>query len=125
MASVDFGTVWVQLAADLTDGVEVPCRGWSSPSSIPAVTRRRAGGRVVAVSSPGATRLASVSMFVESRDDLDWLRSHVGDLVLVRGPRGDRVWGVFASVETAERMFPEFPVETLVSVQEVTVSEVV
>lgn len=125
MATVDFDTVWVQLASDPSDGVELPCRGWSAPPSIPVVTRRRAGGRLVAVSSPGAARLASISLFVESRDDLDWLIGNVGNLVLARGPRGDRVWGVYASVETAERLYPEFPIEALISVQEVTVSEVV
>ena len=46
-------------------------------------------------------------------------------VVLVRGARGQRVWGVFDLVEGPEQTWPEFPIDVQFTLSEVTVSEVV
>ena len=125
MASVTFGTVWVQSAADLSDGGGLGLRAWSSPSSAVVEVRRRAAGRLTAVSRPGVARKVMLTVAIDTRDDLSWLESMCGELVLVRGARGQRVWGVFDLVEGPEQVYPEFPFLVQLTVSEVTVSEVV
>ena len=125
MATVDFGTVWVQSAADLSDGVELGLRAWSSPTAAVVEVRRRAGGRLVSVSTPGVSRKVMATVAITDRDDLSWLEGMCGALVLVRGARGQRVWGVFDLVEGPEQTWPEFPIDVQFTLSEVTVSEVV
>lgn len=123
MASVDFDTVWVQAASDLSDGVEFDLRAWSSPTVATVEVRRRAGGRLTAVAQPGVARRAYVTVQITARDDLSWLEGMCGVLVLVRSARGQRMWGVFDQVEGPEQGYPEFPLDVQFALSEVTVSE--
>ena len=70
MAETDFTRVWFHLASDLTDSLELglAANGWTSPRSGVGETRQLAAGRTVAVSRPGTTRAASVSVI--TRDEI-------------------------------------------------------
>lgn len=125
MATVDFSTVWLHLASDLSDSVELDLRSWSSPKSSQVDVRRRANGRTVAVTLPGVTRTASVVVALTTRNQLEWLEAKLGRLVLIRSPRGQRVWGVFGLVDYSEAVYPVFPILTSLTIGEVTVSEAV
>lgn len=125
MATVDFDTVWVQAGSDLSDGTEFGLRAWSSPTVASVEVRRRAGGRLAAVAKTGVARRAMVTVQITARDDLTWLESMCGVLVLVRSARGQRIWGVFDLVEGPEQGWPEFPFDVQFTLAEVTVTEVV
>ena len=125
MAEVEFCSVWVHLASDLSDCVELGLRAWSSPKSAQVDVRRRANGRTVAVTRPGVTRTASIEVLIEDRNDLEWLEAKLGRLVLIRSPRGQRVWGVFGRVDYSEPIDREIEFPASLTIGEVTVSEAV
>ena len=127
MAETDFTRVWFHLASDLTDSLELglAANGWTSPRSGGGETRQLAAGRTVAVSRPGTTRAASVSVIITDRDQVSWLEEKINRQVLVRSPRGHRLWGVFRVVEVPEPTGRKYNVICTLSVSEVTVSEIV
>ena len=127
MAETDFTRVWFHLASDLTDSLELnlPANGWTSPRSGVGETRQLAAGRTVAVSRPGTTRAASISVIITSRDQVSWLEEKINRQVLVRSPRGHRLWGVYRVVEAPEPTGRNYNVICTLSVAEVTVSEIV
>ena len=125
MAEVEFCSVWVHLASDLAACLELGLRSWASPKSALVDVRRRASGRTVAVTRPGVTRTASIVVLIEDRDHLEWLEGNLGRLVLVRSPRGQRVWGVFGQVDYSESRARSLPFSASLAIGEVTVSEIV
>lgn len=125
MAEVDLGTAYIALASDLTDEIAVSSMSWASAKRGNVDVRARANGRTVAVSRPGVTRTAMVVLKIEDRDDLEWLEANIARLVLVRAERGQRLWGVYSTPDYAERVWPVLPIMVTLTVNEVTVSEVV
>lgn len=125
MATITSSYCWLHSAADLTDNLKIEPKAFRVPPSMAGETRRRAGGRLVAVSRPGVARTATVTVQIEARDDLEWIIDHMGTLVLVRGPRGERIWGTYWAVDWTEAAQFEFPFAVTVAVEEVTTTEVV
>lgn len=112
-------------ATDLTDMLTIEGKSWASPPAQMGDVRRRAGGRTVAITRPGVTRTATITLKIDARNDLEWLIAHIGTLVLARGPRGDRIWGTYFGVDYGEIMAFEFPFAATIQVVEVTTTEVV
>ena len=125
MTTLTPSVLWVQDASNLSDGVSLSMLSWSSPRVATVEARKRASGRMVAVSRPGIPREAMFGVVITDRDDLEWLETMLARLVLVRSPRGHRVWGVFGKVEFSEPGGRVFAGEATLSVAEVTTTEAV
>ena len=126
MATMTSTYVWLHDATDLGgDQLQLECASWASPPAMDGDVRRRAAGRTVAVTRPGVTRTATITLRILDRDSLEWLIAHIGTLILARGPRGDRIWGTYFAVDYGEVMAFEFPLPATIHVAEVTTTEVV
>lgn len=127
MAETDFTRVWFHLASDLTDSLELglAANGVDVAALGVGETRRLAAGRTVAVTRPGTTRVASVSVIITDRDQVSWLEEKINRQVLVRSPRGHRLWGTYQVVDVPEPTGRNYNAICTLSVSEVTVSEIV
>lgn len=127
VAEIDFTRVWFHLASDLSDSLELDLasNGWNSPLVGQGQARGLAAGRTVWVSRPGTTRMATIAVILTDRDQVSWLEEKVNRQVLIRSPRGQRLWGSYAQVEVAEPNGRTYAVVSTLSVSEVSHSEIV
>lgn len=126
MATMTSTYAWLHDATDYTDQLQIECRSWPSTNpGMAGAVRRRAGGRTQAVGTVGITHSVPLSVVIDSADKLGWLEAHIGHLVLARSQWGDRVWGVYYSVDYTRPSVFEFPFAATVTIVEVTTTEVV
>lgn len=103
MATVTLGTVWLNLAADPSDYISLPTMSSLSVStSQPGEVRRLANGRLRVVRQAGQARGASVDADGVTEAEVDWLESHVGEVVCIRDDRGRKFFGVYLGVDVEE-----------------------
>ena len=90
----------------------------------PGEVRTYAGGRLRLVTTAGIARTATVTIVEASRDQINWLQSVTGQLVLIRDDRGRKIWGTFLNPKVTENQHNSYGDVTLI-VNEITYSEAV
>ncbi|HBJ72820.1 MAG TPA: hypothetical protein DDY88_03725 [Actinobacteria bacterium] len=126
MASVTLLTVWINLASDLSD-----YRSFSMLSSLrvvkdkPGSVNTYASGRRRLVLKAGGGYSIDLTLPQLTRDEIDWLDLHVGDLVLVRDDRGRKIWCTYLSLPIDEDGSDIAYGDGSLSLVEITHSEIV
>ena len=122
MASVDLTELWVHDATDLDDFRRFESLGESVTPSRRVEVREYAGGRTRAITGPARPVIGDWDVSLFDGEDLDWLESVLGALVLVRSPSGRNIWGVVADIPHIHvRKGQHF--EGTITVQQVTFDE--
>lgn len=105
-AAVDLATVWLNPAADLSDGRAFPTLGALTVTTArEGEFRRYTSGRFRTVLRPGSTRTAEIQLASLDREAVAWLELHVGDLLCVRDHVGRKFYGAFLSVPAVEHRY--------------------
>lgn len=99
MASVTLARMWINLASDLTQAVQLRHTNWSGQDSIPGEVREYAGGRVRPVLHEAALASQKFSALTDDMTVVDQLKAWLGQTVLVRDLRGRSAWVVFLAVD--------------------------
>lgn len=127
MTGVLLTQLWVHDASDLSNNIAVRFLDEGETWPIAAEVRRYAGGRFRAVSTPGVSRSIPMALKRSPRVDLHGLQDLIGTtarLVMIRLPRGRKLWGIIADLSSIERHSFDV-VDITFTVQEVTVDEAV
>jgi hypothetical protein len=122
MASVDLAYTWVNLLSTGESVKGYTARGRSHDRAGDGETRRMAGGRFRAIGTLGTRRSQQFAIRDLSLADVDTLESWIGQTVVIRDNRGRRMFGVYWSVPTSDRMDPNY-YDVALSVTEVTYEE--
>ena len=91
-------TVWMNLASDLSD-----CRSFSMLSSLrpvkakPGSVNTNASGRQRLIRKAGGGFTFALTLPQLTRDQINWLDLHIGELMLFRDDRGRKVWCTYFS----------------------------
>lgn len=125
MAGVTLGTLWLNDAADLSDGIAFPLMSkLTVVTAQPGEVRTMANGRLRMVSRAGRSRTWQADLPNLDRTAVDWLEDHLGELVLVRDDRGRKMFGTYLTLpDDAHRYDAESDVQ--ITLLEVTHSEAV
>lgn len=103
MASVQLKGLWIHVADDLSDHVQI--RGLTDATLTPShegEVRELSGGRLVYRSRPTRRTSYQVTVRVEDRATREQLAAWVGTPVMVRDGIGQLVWGVYRSLQSGE-----------------------
>jgi hypothetical protein len=126
VATVTLGTLWLNLASDLSQSWSFPML--SSLQSSPTVnttSRLYAGGNYRQVTTPGRQSSLAVTVSAATADDRQALEFDlVGVLLCVRDDRGRKFYGFYTNPQVAEHQF-DAECEIALTFAEVTVSEAV
>lgn len=122
MATVDLLYTWVNLLSTGQSVKGYTARGRSHQRAGDGETRRMAGGRFRAIGTIGVRRTQEFAIRDVSYDDVLTLELWIGQTVLVRDNRGRRMFGVYWSVPTTDRMDPNY-FDVSLNVTEVTYEE--
>lgn len=123
---VDLGAVFVNDAADPSDFARFDSpTGLVVTTSVRGDVRTMANGRTRVVTRAGTPRTAQVSLEYLTRPDVDWLESHVGDLLCFRDHLGRKFFGVYFDVPVTEVQYVSDRADLSLSLTEVTHSEAV
>lgn len=129
MAVLDFSPfLWIARASDLSDALGLEMVTWDPTLQVPVNLSERANGRYTASTGIGRSRTLNFQAAITSRDEVSWLEDHVAMPVLVRSPRGPRLWCIYAQVQAPEPLgFGGDLYKLVVSLDfaELTVTEVV
>jgi len=125
MASIVLSTLWLNDAADLTDYRAFPLMAELEVTTSKSVEQRRyANGRLRMVSRAGLRREASATLTHCTREQVEWLESKVGRVLLVRDDRGRKFYGSFAAVGVEEHAY-NIEADVSLDIAEVSVAEAV
>ena len=125
MASVALDTVWLSLASDLTQSLQLEVSSLSDDDVVFGEVRRYAGGRDRSIVRKGRRRTFELSFdAVGNRAQIATLRGWTGLVVLLRDPFGRKAYCVFYGSPLSERIPVDMP-EVSLTLSEVTVSEAV
>jgi hypothetical protein len=106
MALVTLSTVWLNLASDLTQAVELDTMtGLTSTPQNVGTVRRYAAGRTRAVAQAGVPSQFQVATVASPRATIVWLESHTGQMVLVRDDRGRKFYATYFQPATVEHAY--------------------
>jgi hypothetical protein len=124
MASISFSGVFVAPADDLSDTIYLDtATALSGDKSRMGEIRRYAGGRTRYITTPGDVESLEVSQRYTTQAAKNTLRALVGQVVLVRSGRGDKVYGALQAVRHTEITGSQELVDISFSVTSVTHSE--
>lgn len=124
MASISLDTVLLGPVADLTSQVRLDVASLRERDGKSGEVRTYANGRRRAVARAGRLRTVVLQAEVlRNRVLLDALRDWEGQTVLLRDPRGRKVYGVFYDLEIDENITTDLAIVSL-TLTETTVSEV-
>lgn len=125
MASVQLDAVVLALATNLADLVVLDVTSLKDTDDPNGEVRGYASGRQRNITRPGGRRVVSFTGdVVQDRDTLDKLQSWSRHLVLLRDPRGRKVYGRLSGVDVTENIAVDVA-EISATVTQVTVSELV
>lgn len=102
MAIVLLNRLWLHDAANLADNVAIRVQQIDEEKSVDGDVRKYAGGRLRSVSSAGTRRTVEVELRLIERADVDTVKGWVGRKLMLRDPRGRKIFGVFHEVEVEE-----------------------
>jgi|GEM_PF-1750122 len=88
----------------------------------PGEVRRYATGRLREITTGPVARQISLTLPECTRDQINWLQSNAGQVVLVRDDRGRKMWGAYFDVKVVENQYNTNGDVSLV-VNEVTFTE--
>lgn len=126
MASVTLVRLWVNVAADPEEYRALRLADINVEDPVPVEVRTYAGGRERAVRRKTRGRLSyTATVRRPSQADVQWLRAHTGETVVVRDPRGHKFFGVYAVTGYAFMPGLESAEDLRLSVQQITQSEAV
>jgi hypothetical protein len=103
MASVTFRTLWLSPADDLAAGRSFRLHDMRPVLTIPGEYRRYANGRTRLIKRAGQLRQEEVLLKHLDQASVQQLESWAGELLLMRDPRGGRLWGSYLEVSPAPR----------------------
>lgn len=105
MAAIYLTHLWVHDATNLANYAVLRFLDEAERATAPVAVRRYAGGRYRAVSVPGTARQVPFKLVKLERPDLEALQALIGDgrFVMIRTPRGRKLWGIVDAVESQER----------------------
>lgn len=125
MASITLSAVWLNLASDLSDCVELDTMtGLTSTPQNTGTIRRYASGRTRAVIPAGVPNQFAVTAQAVPRSTIVWLESHTGQLMLIRDDRGRKFYGTCFQPATAEHQYDQDG-DVTVTFTEISYSEAV
>lgn len=104
MSGVLLTRLWVHDASDLSNNLDILVLDEAETTEADIDVRRYAGGRDRAVGGPGTRRTLPLQLRSVSRTNYYTLIGLIeqGSLVMVRLPRGRKMWGIFASTQAVE-----------------------
>lgn len=115
--------LWLNSVADPSDNMAFRTGTFTMTSAVQGEVRTLANGRMRLIRRAGAPKSHSVVIRHPSPDQLDFLLSHVGDLLTLRDPAGGKYHGVYMSL--ASPRIPSMADDITLSFTEVTHSEAV
>lgn len=125
MASILVPAVWLALAADLTQQIELDVDELSDELTVDGEVRTYAGGRRRSITKAGQPRQIPISgRLLAQRTLLETLTSWRGQVVLYRDARGRKAFGTFFALTVVENPVVD-ACDISLTLQEVTVSEAV
>lgn len=105
MASVALETVLLAAHGDLSAQVELDVESLTERDGVDGDVRSYANGRRRSVTTAARKRTVPIRFdIVADRALLEMVRSWQGRLILLRDPRGRKVWGVFYDLEIDENV---------------------
>ena len=123
--SVTLATVWINLAANASNYQTFPLMSLLDVETVqPGSVRDYAGGRFRLVTIAGVARKATITLPECPRDQINWLQSNVGNVVLVRDDRGRKIWGAYLNPKVNENQHNGNG-DVMLVIDEITYSEVV
>ena len=125
MASITLETLWLNDADDPADLASFPFMSSlnSSPQQNVTITAF-AGGRQIAIVTPGSANQVSVNLAACTASQRAWLETHAGTVVCVRDDRGRKFYGVYVSPSSDEHAYND-DADSSLTLNEVTFSEAV
>lgn len=124
MASVTLDRLYVHLASNHDDYIRIWLESEKERTSKDGEVREYAGGRMRSVVRVGRRQTLAVTHEQMARADVDKLRGYLGKLLLVREPRGRKLWAVFHDIDIDE-IAPVDLVNVTLTFHEVTHDEAV
>lgn len=110
MASVELGELYLHDATDLSDYIHSDgFGGLDEEDAVDGEFRQYSAGRVRLIRRAGEPREVNVTLPAVSASDVEWLRVHKGRTLLLRDPRGRKMYGTFLRLSIPERHGPLRP----------------
>lgn len=126
MATVTLTTVWLNLASNPADCVQlVSTSGLVRQRQTPGDVRALAGGRFRLIRSGSRTQAWGLSLPFCTRAEVDWLEAKEGLTVCARDDLGHKFFAVWTATGIAESTFSDDEAAVEIALQEVTFSEAV
>lgn len=125
MATVTLANLWLNSAANPSDGRAFLLRALSEMPEVTGDVRRYANGRLRLITRAGESMSLQVTVRTFDGDGLDDLRARAGTRQCLRDQYGRKLYGVFLKPTLAEVGGPNRPVDVSFTFVEVTVSEAV
>lgn len=123
MATVDLDVVWVNPLDDLSAGLQLDAvTGLSGDDGTDGQVQVYAGGRKRLVSGIGRAGTRRLQLGLVDQATVDALVALAGRTVLLRDPRGRRVWGAWFAVPWTDRIITG-DMDVSLDFTEVTVDE--
>jgi hypothetical protein len=107
MASIDLEQVWVHDAGDLASFVRLPVRELEAAPTRRVEAREYASGRLRRISRPAHHITVSITARLLSRGMVDRLDAWTGETLMLRDPRGRKLWGFFRELGVTEHAWTD------------------
>lgn len=105
MTSITLRDVWLQSAADSTDGLSFPAHSVSLTKTLNrAQVRTYAGGRRRLVKGTGVATTFNLRLPAVSAAELEWINEHEGQIIVVRDTKGRVIVGAYLIVPVTDRV---------------------
>lgn len=109
-----------------SDGIQlIEAGAFSHPTAVPGTMVRGAGGRVRLITHAGTNRSWSLTFPMVSATQVRWLEDHVGELVIARHRRGQKIIGTYLEVKVTEETGYGDPATVDLTLTELTFTEAV
>lgn len=102
MTSITLTHGWFNLAADPDQSVNLIIDGTTETEARPVEHERYSQGRLRSFSRVGTAKVMRLRFDQADRDDIDMLRTWVGELVMYRDPLARKFWGTFDDLSIVE-----------------------
>lgn len=123
MSSVTLTRAYFHDASDLSDYIDARVRDIKVEVERKVWTEEYAQGRIRMKSRPTKTRKATFTLLEVPRDTVDQLDTWCGTLLMLRLPRGHKIYGVVSDLPIGEAIYTEKVPELPITFDLVTASE--
>lgn len=107
MAEITLTDLWLHDATDLSSFVQLPLNKLSSvQGEVAGSVRRYAGGRLRFIRRPGDKDSLNVSLVMVSQTTADSINDWTGKLLMLRDPKGRKLFGTYRNVSIGEKAGP-------------------